>query len=156
MIEQFVNDVEWGALDYLIIDTPPGTGDEHLSAFQVLGSLDGAVIVTTPQGVSTMDAKRSAIFIRKLNSKVLGIVENMSYFVCPHCGERIYMFGEGGGEKLAEELGTDLIVKIPQNPVFVEYSEAGRPVSQYLRNTEIETVFKELAGHIIRKMEENG
>lgn len=156
MIEQFINDVEWGELDYLIIDTPPGTGDEHLSAFQVLGSLDGAVIVTTPQGVSTMDAKRSAIFIQKLNSKVLGIVENMSYFICPHCGERIHMYGEGGGEKLARELNTDLIAKIPQNPEFVTHSEAGRPASQFMRNTEVEVVFKELTGHVIKKMEDNG
>ncbi len=152
MIEQFVNDVEWGELDYLLVDSPPGTGDEPLSALQVIGDMDGAIIVTTPQGVSTMDAMRSAVFIQKLNSKVLGIVENMSYFVCPNCGQRIYLFGEGGGEALAKELGTQLITRIPQNPELMRLSEDGKPAALYMRGTEMEAVFKEMAGYVINQL----
>lgn len=152
MIEQFVKDVEWGDLDFLIVDSPPGTGDEPLSALQVIGDMDGAIIVTTPQGVSTMDAMRSAVFVQKLNSQVLGIVENMSYFVCPNCGQRVYLFGEGGGESLAKELGTDLITRIPQNPELMKLSEDGKPACLYMRGTEMEAVFKELAGYVIKKL----
>ncbi|MEA1883268.1 MAG: Mrp/NBP35 family ATP-binding protein [Thermotogota bacterium] len=154
MIEQFVKDVEWGDLDYLIVDSPPGTGDEPMSALQVIGDMDGAIIVTTPQGVSTMDAMRSAVFVQKLNSQVLGIVENMSYFVCPNCGQRTYLFGEGGGESLAKEIETDLITRIPQNPELMRLSEDGKPACLYMRGTEMEAVFKELAGYVIKKLKD--
>lgn len=95
-IQQFVKDVEWGDLDYLIIDSPPGTGDEPLSVCQIIEDLDGAVIVTTPQKVSITDVEKSINFCRQLDLHVLGIVENMNGFVCPECGTVTHMFKEGG------------------------------------------------------------
>ena len=98
-IKQFVEDVEWGELDYLIIDSPPGTGDEPLSLIQLVANLDGVVIVTTPQGVALLDSRKAVNFVKELNVPVLGIVENMSGFICPHCGTESELFKKGGGEK---------------------------------------------------------
>lgn len=99
MIEQFMSDVNWGELDFLIIDLPPGTGDEPLSVAHIIGKVDGAVVVTTPQEVALLDSRKSVTFARKLNIPLLGIVENMSGMACPHCGEVVDLFKSGGGEK---------------------------------------------------------
>jgi ATP-binding protein involved in chromosome partitioning len=126
IIQQFLADVEWGKLDWLIIDSPPGTGDEPLSVAQLVPAT-GAIIVTTPQEVSLLDSKKAVSFARAVNLKVVGIVENMSGLVCPHCGERIDLFSRGGGEKAAKELGVPFLGRIPIDPRIVESGDSGKP-----------------------------
>ncbi len=128
LIKQFLKDVEWGDLDYLVIDAPPGTGDEPLSVVQLIPDLDGALIVTTPQEVSIMDVKKSITFCRQLNLPILGIVENMSGFVCPHCKERVDIFKSGGGEELARELGIAFLGSIPLDADVVRRADRGESV----------------------------
>jgi Mrp family chromosome partitioning ATPase len=127
VLQQFLGDVKWGALDYLFIDLPPGTSDEPLSIAQEIPSADGAVIVTTPQDVSILDIKKSAGFAKSLNLKVLGIVENMSGFRCPHCGEVTEIFKAGGGEQAAKELGVPFLGRIPFDPGVVRRGDEGKP-----------------------------
>lgn len=112
VIKQFLKDVDWGDLDYLIIDSPPGTGDEPLSLCQLIGQLDGAVIVTTPQKVATVDVRKSITFCRQLKLPVLGVVENMNGFVCPACGEVTAIFGAGGGRQTATELNVPFLMRM--------------------------------------------
>ncbi len=126
-IDQFLSEVNWGELDYLVIDSPPGTGDEPLSVIQRLPDMDGAVILTTPQSVALMDARRTISFARQLGVTVLGIVENMSGFVCPHCGEITEIFKSGGGASAAEEMGIDFLGKIPLEPAVMAASDDGKP-----------------------------
>lgn len=126
-IHQFLGDVQWGELDYLVIDLPPGTGDEPLTIAQSIGKADGSVIVTTPQDVSILDSRKSIKFSKLINLPILGIVENMSGFVCPHCGERIDIFKTGGGEKAANDLGVDFLGKVPMNPAIVTAGDSGNP-----------------------------
>ncbi len=127
VIEQFLTDVHWGALDYLIVDLPPGTGDEALSIVQLAPNVQGAVIVTTPQDVAVLDAVKAVKFIEKLELPVIGIIENMSGMVCPHCGEVVDLFGRGGGEKAAGELGVPYLGSIPLDPEMVRAGDEGRP-----------------------------
>ncbi len=124
-IQQFLGDVIWGELDWLIIDSPPGTGDEPLSVAQLIPAT-GAVVVTTPQDVSVLDSRRAVAFARKLNLTMVGIVENMSGLACPHCGEHIDLFKTGGGEKAAAELGVPFLGKIPLEPEIVTLGDAGK------------------------------
>ncbi|GAB4559909.1 MAG: Mrp/NBP35 family ATP-binding protein [Geothermobacteraceae bacterium] len=126
-IQQFLADVAWGPLDVLVIDCPPGTGDEPLSAAQLLGEGAGAVIVTTPQDVALVDVEKSVSFARQLKMNIIGIVENMAGFVCPHCEEITDLFGRGGGEKLARERGVEFLGRIPLDPRMVQAGDAGRP-----------------------------
>lgn len=125
-IQQFLGDVDWGELDWLIIDSPPGTGDEPLSVAQLIPA-SGAIIVTTPQEVSLMDSRKAVAFARSLNLKILGIIENMSGMTCPHCGKDIDLFKKGGGEKVALELGIPFLGKIPIDPQIVISSDEGKP-----------------------------
>jgi len=127
VIQQFLSDVNWGALDYLIVDLPPGTGDEALSIIQLAPNVQGAVIVTTPQDVAVLDAVKAVKFIEKLDLPVIGIIENMSGMVCPHCGKTIDLFGKGGGEKAARELGVPFLGSIPIDPAMVKAGDEGRP-----------------------------
>lgn len=127
VISQFLGDVEWGRLDYLVIDAPPGTGDEPLSVAQLIGDGAAAVLVTTPQQLSVADVRRSVSFCRQLSLPVLGIVENMSGLACPHCGGRIELFGGGGGEALAREMNVPLLGRIPIDPKIVECGDSGVP-----------------------------
>jgi len=127
IIQQFLTDVEWGQLDYFIVDLPPGTGDAQLSLVQSV-HLDGALIVTTPQEVAVGDALRGARMFEKVGVPVLGIVENMSYFACPHCGERTAIFASGGGRRLAQELGLPLLAEVPLQAGMPDLSETGVPV----------------------------
>jgi ATP-binding protein involved in chromosome partitioning len=127
VIQQFLSDVNWGALDYLIVDLPPGTGDEALSIIQLAPNVQGAVIVTTPQDVAVLDAVKAVKFIEKLELPVIGIIENMSGMVCPHCGDIIDLFGTGGGEKAAQELGVPFLGSIPLDPEMVKAGDEGRP-----------------------------
>ncbi|QEU60908.1 Cfd1 [Kluyveromyces lactis] len=125
MIKQFIKDVDWGDLDYLIIDTPPGTSDEHISIAEELrwAAPDGAIIVTTPQGVATADVRKEINFCKKVNFNILGVIENMSGFICPHCAECTDIFSRGGGFKLASEYNVPYLGNIPIDPTFVELIE---------------------------------
>jgi ATP-binding protein involved in chromosome partitioning len=127
IVTQFLRDVAWGTLDYLLVDMPPGTGDAQLSLVQAT-QVSGAIIVTTPQEVATGDALRGAKMFLHVGVPVLGIVENMSWFECPHCGDRTPLFGSGGGARLAAELGIPLLGEIPIAPRIVPDADAGVPV----------------------------
>jgi ATP-binding protein involved in chromosome partitioning len=126
VIEQFLGDVEWGDLDWLVIDSPPGTGDEPLSVAQLVPAT-GAVIVTTPQEVSVLDSRKAVVFAQRLGLKILGIIENMSGLVCPHCGQSIDLFKTGGGERAALEMGVPFLGRIPIDPRIVVSGDEGRP-----------------------------
>ena len=126
-IKQFLSDVRWSELDYLIIDSPPGTGDEPLSVCQLIPGMDGAVIVTTPQDVALLDSRKSVNFARQLNIPVIGVVENMSGLVCPHCGREIDLFGRGGGEKTAADMQVPFLGSVPLDPEVVKSGDAGKP-----------------------------
>jgi ATP-binding protein involved in chromosome partitioning len=126
-IQQFLAEVNWGSLDYLVVDLPPGTGDEALTIAQLAPNVKGAVIVTTPQDVAVMDAIKAAHFIEKLELPVIGIIENMSGMICPHCGETIDLFSHGGGKKAAEDLGVPFLGAIPLDPEMVKAGDEGRP-----------------------------
>jgi ATP-binding protein involved in chromosome partitioning len=124
---QFLRDVAWGQLDYLIVDMPPGTGDAQLSLVQAT-HVSGAVIVTTPQEVAVGDALRGAKMFTRVNVPVFGIVENMSWLECPHCGKPTSIFGSGGGERLAKELNLPLLGQVPLYPKVMEGADRGEPI----------------------------
>ena len=126
-IQQFLRDVNWGELDYLLIDLPPGTGDAQLSITQLI-PLTGAIIVTTPQDVALLDSKRGLAMFQKVHVPLLGIVENMSYFNCPHCHEKTEIFSHGGGKAAAEKLKVPFLGEIPIDPAIREGGDAGRPI----------------------------
>ena len=126
-IQQFLGEVNWGPLDYLVVDLPPGTGDEALTIAQLAPNVRGAVIVTTPQDVATLDARKSAKFIEKLGLPVIGVIENMSGMLCPHCGGEIDLFGKGGGKKIAEELHVPFLGSIPLDIEMRKAGDEGRP-----------------------------
>lgn len=125
--QQFLRSVEWGELDYLILDLPPGTGDIQLTIVQTV-ALSGAVVVTTPQEVALIDARKASAMFEKVNVEVLGIIENMSYFLCPSDGERYAIFGEGGGAQEAERLGVPLLGRIPLEMDTRASGDAGKPL----------------------------
>ncbi len=127
-IKQFMTDVEWGDLDYLLFDLPPGTGDIQLTLVQTI-PLTGAVIVTTPQDISLADARKGFVMFQKVNVPILGIIENMSYYVCPQCGHRENIFDTGGGRKAAEELGAPFLGEIPLTTAIRVAGDTGKPVS---------------------------
>lgn len=129
LFKQFLAEVDWGELDYLIVDLPPGTGDEPLSIAQLLGSPLWAIVVTTPQDVALLDSRKSVVFGRTLEMNVVGIVENMSGLACPHCGERIDLFKTGGGERSARELQVPFLGSIPIDPNVVTGGDAGTPIA---------------------------
>lgn len=126
-LEQLLGDVEWGALDYLVVDLPPGTGDAQLTLSQRV-PMSGAVIVTTPQDVALIDARKGLAMFQKVNVPVVGIIENMSTFICPHCGKATDIFKSGGGEHTAEVLGTPFLGRIPLDPAIVEGGDSGTPI----------------------------
>jgi ATP-binding protein involved in chromosome partitioning len=126
-IRQFLSGVEWGELDYMVVDLPPGTGDEPLSVVQLMKEIDGAIIVTTPQDLALLDSRKAVNFSRILKVPVIGIIENMSGFVCPHCGKEVNIFKYGGGERAAEELGVPFLGRVPLDPKMVEAADSGTP-----------------------------
>jgi len=126
-IRQFLGEVAWGDLDYLLIDLPPGTGDESLSVLQLLPELDGVIIVTIPSEVSQAVVKKAVTFARQMKAPILGIVENMSGLVCPHCSEVIDVFSKGGGARVSDEMGVELIGSIPMDPRVALESDKGVP-----------------------------
>lgn len=126
MVRQFLKDVNWGKLETLVVDCPPGTGDEQLSLIQSIGNITGAVIVTTPQDLALLDVKKSITFCKQMNLPIIGIVENMSGLICPGCGEKVDIFKSGGGEKLAAELNIPFLGKLSIDPTIVECSDDGK------------------------------
>jgi Mrp family chromosome partitioning ATPase len=143
MIKQFLKDVFWGDLDYLIIDSPPGTGDEPLSIVQFLEKADGAIIVTTPQEVALADVRKGITFCHSLNLPVLGVIENMSGFICPHCGQKTDIFKSGGGEDMAKHMDVPFLGRIPIDPQIVQACDAGRPyIETYRQSCAAEAFFQ--------------
>lgn len=149
VIQQFLGDVNWGNLDWLIIDSPPGTGDEPLSVAQLIPAT-GAVVVTTPQEVSLLDSRKAVVFAWKLKLKVLGIIENMSGMVCPHCGGRIDLFKAGGGEKAALEMGVPFLGKIPIDPQIVTLGDEGKPFVTARPDSEASQAFMKIVEKIMK------
>jgi len=144
VIKQFLKDVEWGDLDYLIVDVPPGTGDEPLSVIQLIEDADGAVVVTTPQEVALIDVRKAVDFCRKLSLPISGVIENMSGFVCPKCGEVTNVFGSGGGETMAKNLGVSFLGRVPIDPQIAEAGDAGKPYVYHYAKSETAKVFAQI------------
>ena len=152
LVRQFMTDVEWGELDYLIVDLPPGTGDAALTLTQQ-APLSGAVIVTTANDLSLVDARKGLAMFEKVDVPVLGIIENMSYFVPPDLPDRkYYIFGQGGGARVANELGVEFLGEIPIDPRIVEGGDLGRPIVDYAPDCEAAAALRELAGKVARKL----
>lgn len=145
VIRQFLSDIDWGELDYLVVDLPPGTGDEPLSIAQTIKHVNGAIIVTTPQDVALLDARKTVTFARTLNIPVRGIVENMSGFICPHCGKRTDIFKTGGGEKAAQELNVPFLGRIPLEPTIVTGGDEGSPCVEKYPLSEMSKIFLGIA-----------
>jgi len=148
-IRQFLADVRWGVLDYLIIDSPPGTGDEPLTVAQTIPDISGAVIVATGQEVAIMDVRKSIEFAKELNINVIGVVENMSVLICPYCHKEINIFKKGGGEKMAEEMGVNFLGRIPFDPEVVNLSDKGKPFASVEENLPVSKAFSD----IVKKIE---
>jgi Mrp family chromosome partitioning ATPase len=152
-IQQFLGDVNWGDLDYLIIDLPPGTGDEPLSIAHLIKNVNGSIIVTTPQDVALLDSRKAVNFSKLLNVPVLGIVENMSGMVCPKCGEKIDLFKVGGGARAAQELGVPFLGHIPIDPNIVIKCDAGTPFVNDPEGSKVKTTFMKLSEQVIKTLE---
>jgi ATP-binding protein involved in chromosome partitioning len=152
ILKQFLEQVEWGELDYLLVDMPPGTGDAQLSLAQTI-ELAGAVMVTTPQEVSTGDVRRAVRMFEKVRTRVLGIVENMSGFSCPHCSGHVDVFGRGGGRRLAEEMGIPFLAEIPLAVQVREAGDLGKPTALSAPGSEAGRAFLELAERLLDAVE---
>ena len=150
-LTQFLREVVWGELDVMIIDMPPGTGDAQLTIAQSV-PLTGAVIVSTPQDLSLIDARRGAAMFTKVNVPVLGIVENMSYFLCPHCGGRTDVFAHGGARHEAEKLGVPFLGEVPLDIVIRETSDSGRPVVAVSPDSPQAKAYAEIADNLLRRL----
>jgi ATP-binding protein involved in chromosome partitioning len=150
-IQQFVRDVKWGELDYLVVDLPPGTGDAPLSLSQIV-PLSGVVIVTTPQDVALQDVVKGISMFRRLEVPILGIVENMAYFVCPCCGTRTDIFGTGGGKRLAERTGLPFLGEVPLDPVVRQGGDEGRPVVVAAPDSPQAQAFRQVAGNVAARV----
>jgi ATP-binding protein involved in chromosome partitioning len=151
VIKQFLKDVEWGSLDFLVVDSPPGTGDEPLAVAQLLEKADGAIVVTTPQEIAVQDVRRCVVFCRQVDLPVLGVVENMSGYTCAKCGEHVGIFGTGGGRALAEEMGIPYLAGIPIEPDIVVSGDSGIPMVQAHPHSVTAAVF----GRIVRTLLED-
>jgi ATP-binding protein involved in chromosome partitioning len=149
-LEQLLREVAWGELDYLIVDMPPGTGDAQLTMAQRV-PLAGAIIVSTPQDIALIDARKGLHMFRRVGVPVLGIVENMSYFLCPHCGERSDIFGHGGARSTAVELGCDFLGEIPLHIDIRESSDSGAPIVASKPDSVEADVYRELARRVAAK-----
>lgn len=148
VIRQFLADVNWGDLDFLLVDLPPGTGDEALSVAQLIKNVDGAIIVTTPQSVALLDSRKAVNFSKLMEIPVLGILENMSGMVCPYCGRMIELFKVGGGEKAASELGVPFMGRIPIDPLVVDKCDSGNS----LMADSVVSAAKEAFLHLIEEL----
>jgi len=149
VIQQFSRDVEWGELDCFIVDLPPGTGDAQLSLVQTI-HLRGALIVTTPQEVAVGDSLRGAKMFERVGVPVIGVAENMSYFVCPHCGERTDVFRAGGGQRLADELGVPLLGRVPLQAGMSDLADTGRPIVVAEPGSPAGVALREMAERVVQ------
>ncbi len=154
-IQQFFRDVMWGALDYLLVDLPPGTGDAQLTISQLV-PLSGAVTVTTPQEVALHDVRKGLMMFQKVNVPLLGIIENMSYFVCGHCGERTEIFSTGGGERAAQKLGIPFLGRIPIDPAIRAGGDSGMPIVVADPASPQAAAFREIAAKLAAQFTEKG
>ncbi len=153
LISQFLGDVNWGELDYLVIDSPPGTGDEPLSIVQLVPGLSGAIIVTTPQEIALLDSRKSVNFVKSLKVSMIGIIENMSGLVCPHCGKEIDLFKTGGGERAAADLKVAFLGRIPIEPAIVDSTDQGRPFIRAYGKTSTARLMDGIVGKIMARVE---
>jgi ATP-binding protein involved in chromosome partitioning len=150
-LQQMLRDVAWGELDIMIVDMPPGTGDAQLTMAQQV-ALAGAVIVSTPQDIALIDARKGLNMFTKVNVPVLGIIENMSYFLCPHCGERSDIFSHGGARQEAERLGTDFLGEVPLDMAIRETSDEGRPITVSQPDSPYAQTFRDIAAKVWEKV----
>jgi len=150
-LQQMLREVDWGELDIMIVDMPPGTGDAQLTMAQQV-SLAGAVIVSTPQDISLIDARKGLNMFKKVDVPVLGIIENMSYFLCPHCGERSDIFSHGGARREAERLGTDFLGEVPIDLAIRETSDEGRPIVVSQPDSPYSKTFRDIAARVWQKV----
>jgi ATP-binding protein involved in chromosome partitioning len=148
--QQFLRSVDWGELDYLVLDLPPGTGDIQLTIVQTV-ALSGAIIVTTPQEVALIDARKAASMFAKVNVPILGLVENMSYFLCPNDGNRYDVFGSGGGQREATRLGVPLLGQIPLEMRLRESGDKGRPLAHLEPQSAMSRIFHDIAQAIVNQ-----
>lgn len=155
-VKQFLTDVNWGDLDYMIIDLPPGTGDESLSIIQMIPDNDGAIIVTTPQDVALSSVRKSINFVKKMNMPIVGIVENMSGFTCPHCNKNIDVFKTGGGKKASEDFDIVFLGGVPLDPDIVSSGDEGRPFVFDETKSVTTEAFRDIVLKIEGELEKNG
>ncbi|MGQ9508270.1 MAG: P-loop NTPase [Thermodesulfobacteriota bacterium] len=144
-INQFISEVQWGDLDFLIVDLPPGTGDEPLSVAHIIKNVDGSIIVTTPQDVALLDSRKAVTFSRILGIPVIGIVENMSGLICPHCKKDILLFKTGGGERAAKQMEVPFLGRVPIDPEMVKDCDRGMPFVMAHPDSETTKAFKKIA-----------
>jgi ATP-binding protein involved in chromosome partitioning len=149
VIKEFLQHVVWGELDCLVVDCPPGTGDEPLSIAQILAKKGSAIIVTTPQQVATVDVEKCIVFCRQLSLPIAGIIENMSGFVCPHCGEEVNIFSSGGGERLSERFNVPFLGKVPLDPDIVKSGDEEQPYMHFYADTKTAQKFDEIVERIV-------
>ena len=152
-VQQFIEDVRWGKLDYLVIAMPPGTGDEALSIVQLIPKADGIVVVTTPQQVALLDSRKSVGFAAETKIPIIGIIENMSGFVCPHCGEVTDIFKSGGGAATAAEFNLQFLGKVPIEPAIVTSGDKGMPVVISNPDSASAKAFEEITDKIVKTVE---
>ncbi|MFQ6040967.1 MAG: P-loop NTPase [Candidatus Poribacteria bacterium] len=148
-IRQFLGDVNWGALDYLIVDLPPGTGDAPLSIAQLIEGMDGMIVVTTPQEVALMDSRKAINFAKALNVPVIGVIENMSGMKCPHCGKEIDLFKTGGGERAALQLGVPFLGRVPFDPKIAEVAAFGITFVRKYPSSEAAEAFTQIVAEVV-------
>jgi ATP-binding protein involved in chromosome partitioning len=153
ILKQFLEQVEWGELDYLIVDMPPGTGDAQLSLVQLV-NIDGALMVTTPQDVATGDVRRAVRMFERVNTKIFGIVENMAGLTCPHCSGHIDVFGHGGGRQLAEDMHLPLLCEVPLDPRVREAGDVGTPTAIALPDSPAGAAFRRMAEAVMAAIAE--
>lgn len=151
-IRQLIGDFNWGPLDYLIIDLPPGTGDEPLSIAQIIPKITGAIIVTTPQDVALVSVRKSITFVNKLKIPIVGIVENMSGFTCPHCGKKVDIFKTGGGKKAAKDFNLSFLGDIPLDPTIVQTGDSG--TTTMIKDSTLTKSFETIAKNVKKSIKE--
>ena len=151
-LQQMMGDVEWGTLDVLVVDLPPGTGDAQLTMAQRV-PLAGAVIVSTPQDIALLDARKAINMFRKVNVPILGLVENMSYFACPSCGHRSEIFAHGGARTCAEQYGVDFLGEVPLEIAVRETSDAGRPIVVSQPQSAAAACYRDIAARVRRVLD---
>jgi Mrp family chromosome partitioning ATPase len=152
-IRQFIGEVDWGHLDFLVIDSPPGTGDEPLTVAQTISDAK-AVIVTTPQEIALADVRKSINFCKTVNMDIFGLIENMSGFACPHCNEMVELFGSGGGQKTAVQMGLNFLGSIPFDPRMVACGDSGSCYQDLHRNSAVTRAFGEVADKLAGLMKD--